>query len=83
MIHRQTIAVVVLVLAACGLAQGQEPGARETPVVVAGKEYFVQQKAGEAIVVRASAFEAEFTVDLAPIDNPGVYGRAVKLRDAR
>lgn len=45
-------------------AFGQDNGSEQAPPVVASKEYFVQQQAGEAVVVKISAFEARFVARL-------------------
>lgn len=57
--HR-IIALALLALAPPGSTLGQEQPEAGQATVVASKEYFVQQGADEAIVVRVSAFEAEF-----------------------
>lgn len=63
-IRRITVASI---LAFAPLCAAQVPAQPDTSpaAVVASKEYFVQQGAGEALVVRIRAFEAEFVSRLA------------------
>ncbi len=60
----------ILLLALCANLNAQTtPTAAEEPVaVLAQKEYFIPQNAGEAIAVRVSAFEAEFASMLSTED---------------
>jgi tetratricopeptide (TPR) repeat protein len=56
----QNTLVILITLATSGWVSGQEPDTSDDIPVVASKEYFVQQQAGEAVVIRVSAFEAQF-----------------------
>lgn len=52
---------VLLVFSPLAHLHAQAPQPDEAPAVVAQKEYFIPQQAGEILVVRVAAFEAEFT----------------------
>ncbi len=55
------LTVILIALAVDRVAFCQESAVTQEDPVVASKEYFVQQQPGEAVVVKISGFEANFT----------------------